>query len=492
MHNIKKWFKDYHNIILVAIILFALIIRLYYFVPTLNQPLWWDEAEYTSMAKAWAFNSDYTFIPVRPVLLSLLIAFFFKLSYSEFLPRLLILFLSLISIPGMYYLGKEFYNKKIGLLSSFLMSVFWLNLFFSFRLLVDLPSLTFFIFSALFFYRYLKNNSNRDLYIGAVIIALGTLFRLSTGIFLICFLVYLIFTQKLSFLKKKELWIAGIIFLLVLSPYLIWGYSKFDGFVVKQAMDWNAPENNSFGNVWWNAKSYFSLFPSYLSWPLLLLFLIGLASFYKIIVGIDLIFKGRGGGLNKQLFLILLFFLPILFTSISFYHHIENRYIITAFPAIFIIASNIIFKFYNYMIKHKQKTLAIIIIILFLGYFAYTQLKHSDSLIKSKIDSYGDVKRAGEWIDQNLDKSSVIITKSWPQIMYYSNRKVMKIPDDKQEFTKQIKNLTNAYFILSIFEPHEKWTINYPQEENLSIVHVFFLDSQKTQPSLIIYNMPSS
>jgi len=485
--NVKRWLKDYHNVLLVGIILFALILRLYYFSKTLSQPLWWDEAEYMSMARAWAYGLEYTFIPVRPVLLSLITAFFFKISSTEFLARFFMLILSLATIPGMYCLGKEFYNEKVGLISSFLVSVFWLGLFFSFRLLVDLPSLTFFIFSTLFFYRYIKYDSKKALYIGSVIIALGVLFRLSTGIFLICFLFYLLFTQKLRFIKKKEFWISGLIFILILSPYLIWGYMQFDGFVIKQAMDWNAPKDNSIGNVWWNASSYFRLFPIYLSWPLLLVFIIGLLLYYKVLVGVDVIIKGKGGELNKELFLILLFLLPIIFTSMSFYHHIENRYIITAFPAVFIIAANVLIKFYDSM--KKQKILAAILIIVFLGYVAHFQMTTTNNSINSKIDSYGMVRFAGQWIDQNMDKSVVIVTKSWPQMTYYSNRKILSIPDDKNEFLQQLDGVDNVYLFLSSFEPHEQWTIQYPQEANLSIVQIFFLDAQKTKPGAIIYNM---
>jgi 4-amino-4-deoxy-L-arabinose transferase-like glycosyltransferase len=487
--KVAKWFKDYHNVLLIGILIFALILRLYYFVPTLDQTVWWDEAEYMNMAKAWAFGLDYDFIPVRPVLFSLLTAVFLKISSSEFLPRFLIFLLSMASVFGMYCLGKEFYNKKVGLLSAFFTSVFWMNLFFSFRLLVDLPSMTFFIFSILFFYRYLKKNSNKDLYIGAVIVALGVLFRISTGIFLVCFLLYLLFTQKLLFVKKKELWIAGAIFLLVLSPYLIWGYMQFGGFVIKQAMDWGASSGivNSLGNL----KFYLLGIPSYLSWPLLLVFLLGLFSMYKVFLGLDVIFKGKGGELNKELFLILLFLLPILSASFSLGHP-ENRYIITTFPAIFIISSKIILKIYKSL--RNQKVLAIIGIILLLSYVGYSQIKFADSLIKQKVGSYSDVQKAGEWCAENLPESASIITKSWPQMMYYSNQHIIKMPtDSKEKFLEEMNSVPKeSYYMVSMFESHTEWMLSYPREKGLIPVMAYFLDSQKTQPSLIIYNMSSS
>ncbi len=485
----KKWIKKPSNIFLILILFFALVIRLYYFSKTLGQPLWWDEAEYMTMAKAWAYNLEYTFISVRPVLFSLITAFFLKISYSEFLPRLMIMLFSFASVIGMYFLGKEFYNKKVGLLSSFLASVFWLDLFFSIRLLVDTPSMAFFIFSTLFFYKYIKSNSKKHLYIGTVIVALGVLFRLSVGIFLGCFLFYLIFTTGFKFLKRKELWIAGVLFILILSPYLIWGYVQFNGFVIKQARDWNAPDEFTFENLWYNMSSYFKNFPAYLSWPMLLVFLVGLASFYRVFVGFDMIIKGKGGRLKKQLFLILLFFIPLLFTSMSFSHHIENRYIMIAFPAIFIIVSQAIMKFYNSV--NKQKALAVIAILFLLSYIAYFQLSSTNSSISNKMDSYEELKKAGLWIKENLPKDASVITISWPQIMYYSDRNTVKWNRDEEEFLQELQGIENPYLIVSILEPHDRWMMEFPQKSNLVPVYATFLDKQKKQPSLIVYNMTS-
>ena len=156
--KLTGWFSNYHNLLFLAVLIFAIAIRLYYFKLTYNQPLWWDEAEYMNMAKAFAFHRPYDFLAVRPIFFSLITALFFKITTSEFPTRFLMLILSIFSVIGVYYLGKEVYDNRTGLLASFLMSIFYLNLFFSYRLLVDLPSLTFFTFGAYFFYRYFKNN----------------------------------------------------------------------------------------------------------------------------------------------------------------------------------------------------------------------------------------------------------------------------------------------------------------------------------------------
>ena len=150
--KIINWIKQ--NWVLIGIITFALVIRIYYFVITQGQVLWWDEAEYLNMATMWAFGEEYIFGPVRQILFPLITAMFLKILNSELFPILFILGLSMASVVGMYFFGKIMYGKKEGLVASFLMAVFYLNLFFSYRLLVDLASFTFFIFSCALFYNY--------------------------------------------------------------------------------------------------------------------------------------------------------------------------------------------------------------------------------------------------------------------------------------------------------------------------------------------------
>ena len=110
--KIVQWIKNPYNAILLLIIVLAIIVRLYYFNLTKTQPLWWDEAEYMAMAKAWAFNMDYNFLPVRPILLSLITALFLKIANTEFLTRFFLFIFSIASVPATYYLGKEIYHKK--------------------------------------------------------------------------------------------------------------------------------------------------------------------------------------------------------------------------------------------------------------------------------------------------------------------------------------------------------------------------------------------
>jgi len=487
--KIIKWIKNPYNASFLGILIFAIVIRLYYFFLTQNQSLWWDEAEYMNMARAWAFGLEYNFLPVRPILFSLLVSVFFRIVEGEFLPRLLMLIFSVLAVAGMYYLGKEIYNEKVGLIASFLMSIFYLGIFHTGRLLVDQPSLVFFIFSSLVFYKYFRDQNKNMLYIGAVLIAIGTLFRITTATFLFAMVIYSLIVYRLEIFKRKESWIAAIIFLLILSPYIIWGYINFQGFVISQAGAWNAPQDNYLRNGIGNINSYISIFPFMFSIPLLIIFLIGLFFMYDLFLGFDLLIKGKNFNLNKEFFLLLLFIIPIITVSFSINSYYEDRYIINSIPSIFIISGVLIVTLFTYLEK-KKKILGIVIVIALLGYISYIQLNQADNLTRSRINP-GDVfKSSGKWITEHSEPTDLIIASSEPLTMYYSKRNVTGFPKTKEEFDRLIESDSNIkYFIVSAQQKSYDWTYNYGPENNLTVAQAYFTDPSQSQAILVIYEV---
>jgi len=79
--KIKEWVKE--NWIFLGIVLFAIGIRIYYFILTWNQPLWYDESVYLLISQRFAYGIDYSFPAVRPVLFSLITAMFLIIKNSK-------------------------------------------------------------------------------------------------------------------------------------------------------------------------------------------------------------------------------------------------------------------------------------------------------------------------------------------------------------------------------------------------------------------------
>src|SRR5690606_7767310 len=125
---------------------FTIIFRLYYFIKLGNQPIWWDESDYLSLAKIWAYNLPTPewmthFLDMRPLLLPLLWAGMFMLGLGEgFLRFFTLLIPSIGAVLVTYLLGRDLYNKSVGLIAGLMMSAYWVWNFYTYRLLTDIPA----------------------------------------------------------------------------------------------------------------------------------------------------------------------------------------------------------------------------------------------------------------------------------------------------------------------------------------------------------------
>ena len=119
----QNFLYENSNFILAFILIFALVLRLKYL--TINSALWFDEAEYLAMAKNWAFGIPFNIPEVRPVLLPFFAFIFYKIGVSPEMPlRIIELIFSIGGVYFAYLLGKEMYEKRVGLLFAFFMSIF--------------------------------------------------------------------------------------------------------------------------------------------------------------------------------------------------------------------------------------------------------------------------------------------------------------------------------------------------------------------------------
>src|SRR3989344_5574499 len=156
--EIKKWLGDYENLVLLAVIIFAIFLRLYYFFLTKNQPFWWDEASYGIIAKSF-ISSTWDTNPlviseriIRPLLLSFVWAGLMLVNIPEAGSRFILEIIpSIISVFFVYLIGKEIYNKRVGIISAFIFSVLWIDIFYSMRILTDTPCLTF-MFASIYYF----------------------------------------------------------------------------------------------------------------------------------------------------------------------------------------------------------------------------------------------------------------------------------------------------------------------------------------------------
>lgn len=490
MSIIKKWLnwlKDPFNLSIFLVILISILIRIYFLALTKNQPLWWDEAEYLGIAREWAFGTPIDEFPLRPMFLPFIAFILFKLGLGEFSLRLLEVLFSTASIIIIYILAKRLFNKPIALMSSILMSVHYLNLFFSFRILTELPSLTFWIFSMyLFWIGYVKKESRYDIWLLGFITALGVLIRFPTGIIIFVLLIFLLISEKLTFLKNKNLWIAALIFIITLLPYIIYSLSTYGNIPILSAGK-IYPHKNLL-------SEYLSLFPIYFSSQIpflkigilqfaLISFIIGLVyKIFRIIIGFNLISKSES--LKRDLLLFLSIILPFLYFTVYF-GIFDDRYPIFMFAGAFILISEMFYESYKF-ISSKNKFIAFAIILIIILICANAQLALSSKRIREKLNSYKPLKEAGLWIKAHSNKDDTILSSAVPQTTYYAERRTMGIGfNDEKELFEKLKEIKPRFLELSVFEKSPDWMYPIPNKYNSTFVPVYAIFSEDNKNLLL-------
>lgn len=492
--KIKLFFEDKTNLLFLAIFIFGIILRLKYL--TINQAVWYDEAEYLSTAKNWAFGTPYQLHFVRPPLLPFLWAFFYKLGAGELVFRIILLLFSLAGIWLTYSIGKMLFNKYVGIIASVLTSFHYLNLFYTLRLLTDVPSMTLLLFTIYFFWKGYVEEKGFYLYLMGLAFVLSILMRFPGGSLGGVLLIYLLLTEGFKLLKNKKLWVSIGIFFLIFVPYGIWYYNTYDkipilgasGFYMHQVL---LKKSLSFmPTVFMSPIPYLSnIFPS-IGHFFILALLIGLGMMlFNLIIGWDLLKKDKN--LQQQLFAFL--WIMVIFSYFAFYAGlVEDRYFFYIFPACFMIVGWVFVQFNNFLKKyHKFLGITVIIIIIFLA--GYKQLVYADQLIKIKADSYVQVRQAGEWIKANSQKGDSLVASGEPMFAYYSERKVHYWfgAENEQQFNERLLNEKPKYMVLSAYEGSPQWSYSWPQNnpDKAMPVQAYFFDAERTKPAVVIYQL---
>ena len=491
--KIWNWLKNYQNQILLIILLFAFIIRLKYF--NINSAIWWDEGDYLSYARRLAFD-----IPTKDLwyyrrvfFMPLVWAFLYKLGFQELGLRIVQLLFSFTGVIGAYLLTKEMFDKKTALITSLLMSAYWVHLFFTARLLTDVPAVTLATFGLYFFWKgYIKKEKQSNIILAGIFLGLALFTKLSTLFYMIPIGLLILTKEKLKFIKNKNLWIIGIIIFIIMLPFVITVFNyypenpitsfigHYTGIKVLPGSEDVTPR--TFTQV----IQQFKDLTYHLKYPLLILLLLSLTYFIDLILGADLIFKEQG--LQKRFFILASIVIPTaIFGYIRFY--IEQRDLMLVMIFIFMLISVTTLKLYE-LIKQKNKTLAIVSLIVILIIAIYPQVIFADNLINEKKDSYLQVKEASEWLKQNSNPNDLIITYSTVQTTYYTDLNVTSISSEEEILT-----LKPRYFIISLYEQHRDWYLQYPfKHQDIMIpVQAYYLNND--QPSLVIFevkNVPNN
>ncbi|MAG20220.1 hypothetical protein CL618_02190 [archaeon] len=500
--------KNLQTYLIIALIVFAIILRLFYF--NVDQAVWWDSADYLAGAKVIGQDLElnhYEFNPRRPFFLSAFWGFLYLIGGGETFLRISMLLFSIAGVWLTYLLGKEIYNKNVGLLAGFAMAVSWLHLFHTARLLSDLPALAIWLSVAYFSYKGIMNKDKKSMIFAGISLGFLLFIRGSSLIYFFPLLVLVLGKDNWKFFKNKYLWLALLIALVIMSPFWIWlsmnydnPFQKFTGIGGDEVRFVGSMD---FGKLWSNLDMFSSVvfspkFLAIMSGLFLSAKILGLLVFFLVLflsldvfLGFDLLIKGKSKGLVKKIFLLTWMFTPYVFFSLAG-SGIEPRYVFPMFPALFIILGKGIMDLKLKFKKYKYVWLGLLIVLLIV--FGTFQLGHASALTKAKKDSYRPVKEGGVWLYEHTDENDIIVSQSHYQNMYYSERDTFDFHGEngkltEEEFNLKVKELRPKYMVVSVFEPAftPEWVYSYGERNKDKVVPVMGYNDGSGNPLLLIF-----
>ncbi len=513
--TLKKKFSslinDNYDKIFIIILIAAFIIRLLIFLKTMNQPLWWDEADYLSAAKKWGLglNIGDIWYYRRGFLWPLIGAAFFKLGIGEIAMRFLVVLLSTGVVAFSYFLIAKMFDKKSALLVSLGVLFSWISLFFTGRVLTDIPATCFLLLALLFFWKgYVLKEGNKFLYLFGVFYALSLLIRFQFVMFFLPILIFVFTREKFKFIKNKHLWITlGIIFAILLPHFVLYWmhYGNVFTDILSHYFGVSGVSNTEARQTTVSALfNYFKNMPYILTNSIFVLFLMGIFVFFQdMFLGIDKLFKNEE--IQKKFFIFLWIVIPFLILG-YITDWVEQRYVLSILPFLLLIAVSPLIKLGNLLNKHYSKIskrtgyifstiVLLLLLIISLGSTVPSNYSFGNSLIDNKITSYSEIQQAGLWIKNNSNATDVVVTQSRPQIVYYAERTVQspdpKIFENESYFENMTRELRPRYLVLSVYEQSPDWVYAYPQNNPDKLVPVQAY-SKDNKPIVVIYQFKYS
>ncbi len=487
------------NLIVLGLLVVTFLLRLKYM--TVNAGLWWDESDYLRLAKHYAFGLQDIAAPYRERAMTMVWGVLYKFGANEWIVRFIEQVLYVVATYFVYLFGKEFYNKKIGVVAALIFSVIWVNAFWATRISLELHTMTFWVIAAYLFWKgYVQQGKAWYVVAAAMLVAFGTYAYSSMGLSLFFYLAFVLITERFGFLKNKRFWYAAIAAMLIVVPFMIYSYESFGHvyprFQRTMQADWTPLAQGSLEKV--QVNSPISLFfayslglPDFVKWPFFILFLIGLIYLlFELIVGFDLLVKNRELILKKDLYIFLWAFTVLLMFSIVYTttgFEFDPRFLVPMYPALAIIAAKGLFKLYD-LIKKYNKPVAFVTVTSLLAFGVYSNLTYADSAINAKKDSYMGEREAGLWIKENTSPGDYVLTCNQAVVFgYYTERNIDGFGANVTLADEQIDKFNPRYVVLDIYHPDCAFNLQKESSHDLVPVFVSFADKDKKQPAVIIY-----
>ncbi len=458
---------------IIAILLISFFLRLAF---AYAEPVkWWDETVYASLGwdlksnpthysfdGGWSdYNHDWPKAGYRAPLLSYMLGIlFFFFGQNMLLLNMLMPLIGAINVFLVYLLGKKLFSRKIGLYAAAFLALMPVHVFYSGKILTDVLSTMLITLSFFLFVLWSEKEDNKFAVLTGAAAALAVLSRYVSILLLPIFIAFLIFRERnINFLKNKNFLFMLFSFLLVMLPWLIYGYYEYNN-----PIGWFFHSGTAAG-YWGVFKNWYEILPYF---PVMFSITIFLAAF-----GVYGLIRKRS---SAGIFLLLWFFAFLLF-SLFMLPYKEERYFMQITPPLAIMAAiGIDFLSKRIKAKNMEKNILCISIILLV---ASVVLGFYNTSSKVNIIKDGCFLNATDFL-KNAESNALVFTDNSPIIYFYTHKETHFQADNYERMKTLIKeNYQNktVYYLWEYpnkniaNETDNKMVFACPSKNSLNIIY---------------------
>lgn len=431
---IKLLKQHYYQAFLIILVLASFVLRFVLQSPYLDE---WDSVRFVLALTEYSIPLHQPHPPGYPVYIFLgrCAYFFLKNGQTAFI-FLSVLFGSLSLIPT-YYLGKNLFNEKIGILSALILSLTPAALLFSEVVMSDIVSMFFIVTSLCLL--YLGIEKAEYLYLGSFILGITLGVRQSDFLLLPLFILVLYYVRDLKKVLISSFFALIGIIIWLLPVLIITGPDTYFQFLETQSQfAYSHTTLASYGgpgliNVVRTFSSFTNLFIE--GWSLSVLL-------FVLTAAIIIVYTLSNAGnyhIDKRTLFLVLWILPYFAYFIFFIELYITRYILPIFPALAIIFSYFLITAIN-MVPRKICKICLLIIfslaIGFMGYQAMTLAYNIHTIPPAPVKS-------AYFIREHYDPENTIVFAHTSQghYQYY-------IPEYNARFSQELTYLEAYQFLI--------------------------------------------
>ena len=420
--------------------------------------------------------------------------------------------LGALTVVLLYDFVKDLVDTRAALFASLFLIFVNIHWYYSTAIWSDVPALFFILLGIVAAVKYANTEKTVFIYLFYFAAGFACLIRYTSALMFIIIGLYIILSNKIYLLKRKDVWISTLIFLVIVSPQLIYTYIYFGSvFTTGYATGyWTIGDLRSeqlFSLSYIFTSGVYRHQFQIISYIRLLILGFGSPILPFYLYGIWDLIKQR----NREKLSLIIPWIAVPLMIYTFYLATSFRKIILVLPALLILSGlgfskmcdRLGIEAENNKVKPNKIrlfNLKIILTILLVVILLVPTAMHSINRIQQSEACSECLKNTFVWIHENSGDGDIIISypKPEPSFEYYSQRKMYSFEASHNELEKLISTHNNTYLVI-----HEgpwnlifgRWMFDTKQwlNETYGLTHLktFETNPQFSLPTIVLHNLKS-